>query len=471
MTKKALTLALAAAMAVSAVMTGCGSNGGSGGKGTDLSKGLKAVSDLKCKSNFVISICGATLEDGINSTTGQPAEGLNTLAKNQMKEKFPQVDVEFVSVPWDNASAKMQTILMSGGTDLFTQGGAFQPEYYKEGLSQDLTPFLEADTEFKYEDNFPANFRTHQNCTSYDGKALLTLPWAVGYRLIIYDAEIFDQWGVEYLSDTPTPEEVLEKAAKMTGTNPVTGKQNYGLWYSANTLNMSYLIPLCEYYGATECTGSWDDQANLQWSMDTDEYAKAVQWLIDAAEYVPDAATTGGGAEMFGTADNDIAIALDQNGGKMTALITQDPSQKDYLTGKFIPTMHFGKNGGNWTPCDGMGMASQLEGDDAQMAWHLLKYMTCDAAQWQEDNWGPAMSPNLGVQAGFPDWDIWRKKNAEVAAQATHPGYEINPFFQATIQPTLASMMSKAIAGETVDVKAELADLNKKAQDWSASKK
>lgn len=486
MSKKALTLILASAMAVSAMLSACNdssntsSTGGgttdpgsstTGDSGSGSTGGLKAVEDLDCKSDYIISICGATLEDGINTTTNQPAEGFNTLAKNQLKEKFPNIDVEFVAVPWDNASAKMQTILMSGGTDLFTQGGAFQPEYFKEGLSQSLNPFLEADTDFVYEDNFPANFRTHQNCTSYDGQDLLTLPWDVGYRIIMYDAEIFEQWGVEPLSNEPTPEEILEKASQMTGTNPVTGKQNYGLYYAANTLNMSFLVPLTEYYGATECTGSWDDQANLQWSMDTDEYAQAVQWLLDAAAYVPAASTTGGGAENWGTDDNDIAIYLDGNGAKMTSLIVQDESLKDHLTSKFVPTMHFGTDGGNWTPVDGMGMASQLTGDDAEMAWQLLKYMTCDAAQWREDQWGPSFSGNLNVQANFPDWDIWRKMNAEVSSHATHPGYEINPFFQATIQPTLASMMSRAIAGETVDVKAELADLNAKAVAWSESKK
>ena len=486
MTKKALTLMLAAAMALSAMMSACGddasktsseaSTGGetttsTGGSTGGETTGLKPASELDCKKDYIISICGATLEDGINSTTEQPAEGYNTLAANQLKEAFPNVDVEFNAVPWDNASAKMQTILMSGGTDLFTMGGAFQPEYFKEGLSQSLNPFIEADTEFVYEDNFPANFRTHQNCTSYDGKDLLTLPWDVGNRIIIYDATIFEQWGVEPLSEKPTPEEVLEKAAQMTGTNPVTGKQNYGLYYAANNLNMDYLIPLNEYYGGKECEGAWDDPGSWTWHMDTDEYAKAVQWLVDAAKFVPAAATTGQGAENWGTDDNDIAIYLSGNGAKMVSRIVQDPSLEEELTTRFVPTMHFGKNGGNWTPVDGMGMASQLEGDDAVMAWHLLKYMTCDAAQWRYDQWGPNFSSNLGVQANFPEWDIWAQMNARVSAEATHPGYEINPFFQASIQPALASMFSRSIAGETVDVKAELADLNQKAIAWSESKK
>lgn len=487
MTKRALTLILASAMAATTLLSACNSNNGgsstSGGSSTPTSGsttssdgggttgGLKPISELKTKKDFVIAICGATLEDGINNTTKLPAEGFQTLANTQLKEKFPNITVEISSVPWDNASAKVQTMLMSGSADLFTHGGAFQPEYYKEGLSQDLNPFLEADTEFVYEDNFPANFRTHQNCTSYDGQHLLTLPWDVGYRIIMYDAEIFEQWDVEPLPEYPTPEEILEKAGKMTGTNPVTGKQNYGIYIAANNLNMSWLIPLNEYFGGIECEGSWDDPGNLQWSMDTDEYAKAVQWLVDAVKFCPPAASTGQGTENWGTDDNDIAIFMDGGGGKMTAAIVQDESLKDHLTSKFVPTMHFGKNGGNWTPVDGMGMSAQLTGDDAEMGWHLIKFMTCDVAQWRQDQWGPNFSGNLNVQKTTPEWDIWRQMNARVSAQATHPGYEINPFFQATIQPTLASMMSRSIAGESVDVKAELADLNAKAVAWSESKK
>lgn len=448
-------------------------SGGGGGGGTEGDKieGLKPIEDLKTKKTFVITIAGATLEDGINSTTGQEAEGYNTLAKNQLKEKFPNIDVEFVGIPWDNVSARMQTALMSKETDLFTQGGAFQPEYFKEKLSQSLNKFIEADNDFKYTDNFPENFMSHQNCTSYDGKDLLTLPWDVGYRLIMYDAQIFDEWGVEPLSEKPTPEEVLEKAEKMTGTNPVTGKQNYGMYIAANSLNMSYLIPLQEYYGAKEAEGSWDDQGNLKWFMDTPEYAKAVQWLVDAAKFVPEAATTGAGNENWGTDDNDIAIYLDGNGGKMTSAIVQDASKEEYYTTRFIPTMHFGNNGGNWTPVDGMGIAAHLTGDDAEMAWHLLKFMTTDAAQWREDQHGPSFSSNINVQASYPKWDIWRQMNAKVSAQATHPGFEINPFFQASIQPVLASMISRSIAGESVDVDSELASLQKKAVDWSESRK
>lgn len=471
--KKLFTLLLAAAMTMS-VLASCGDKKeedkpATGGESAGTSEGLKAPEDLKTKDTFVISICGANLEDGINSTKETEAEGWNTYSSKYLKEDFPNITVEFVSVPWDNASAKMQTILMSASTDLFTQGGAFQPEYFKEGLSQSLNPFIEADTEFVYEDHFAAGWKSHANCTSYDGTQTITLPWAVGYRIVMYDAEIFEQWGVEPLSEYPTPEEVLEKALKMTGTNPVTGKQNYGSFTALNSLNMSFMIPTTEYFGAVECVGSWDDHAGLEWKMDSAEYTKAVEWVCDLTATMPEAASTGKGNELWGTADNDIAIYIDGGGGKMTSAIYKDESQKDFYCNKFIPVMHWGNNGGNWTPCDGMGIAATTTGDDAVMAWHLLKNMTTEAAMWNEEQWGPAFSPNLAVQATWPEWDIWRAMNARVIAEATHPGYEINPFYQAAIQPTLASIFSRAIIGEDVDVAAELAEINRKAIEWSES--
>jgi len=56
-------------------------------------------------------------------------------------------------------------------------------------------------------------------------------------------------------------------------------------------------------------------------------------------------------------------------------------------------------------------------------------------------------------------------------AKATHPGYEINPFYGSNMQPTFASMISRAIAGKKVNVSKELNDLQGKAVQWSKSKK
>ncbi|MCL1796014.1 MAG: extracellular solute-binding protein [Clostridia bacterium] len=422
------------------------------------------------KNKYTVAICGINLDDGLNATTEREAEGFNTLAATILKEKFPDIEIEFISVPWDGASAKIQSLLLSNDCDLFTQGGAFIPQYYKEGLIQSLTPFVAADAAWVYEDNFPANLKTHPHCMDYSGTDLLTLPWQIGYRSIIYDTVLFDQWGVEYLSEYPTPEEILEKAEKMTGINPVTGEENYGVWIAANSLNMSYLIPASEYYGDIGCDGNYDDPRNLDWSLNSEGFVKAVQWACDLSKFAPAAAATGQGFEKFGKEDNDIAIQIDRNGGVIMGVYYR--TGDDAMIERFVPTMHIGTNGGNWTPCDGMGMNANLKGADAEMGWEILKFMCGpEVSAWFFNNWGPYAVPHLiGTAELFDAKDIYLAKNALIVAKSTHPGYEINPFYGATMQPTFASMISRAMAGEEVDVQKELDDLQKTAVAWSSTK-
>jgi len=421
------------------------------------------------KSKYTIAICGINLDDGLNPTTEMEAQGFNAMAQTLMKEKFPDLDIEFIAVPWDGASAKIQALLMSNGCDLFTQGGAFIPEYYKEGLIQSLVPFMEADAEWAYEDNFPANLKTHPHTMDYAGVETLTLPWQIGYRVIIHDTLLFDQWGVEYLSEYPTPEELLEKASKMTGINPVTGEQNYGVWIAGNSLNMSYLVAASEYFGDIGCDGNYDDPRNLEWSLNSEGFVNAVQWAADIARYAPPAASTGQGFEKFGKEDNDIAIQIDRNGGAIMGVYYR--TGDDSMIDRFVPTMHIGTGGGNWTPCDGMGMNANLKGADAEMAWEILKFMAGpEVSEWFFTNWGPYAAPHLIGPSIFNPKDIYLAKNALIVAQASHPGYEINPFYGTAMQPTFASIISRSMAGEEVDVQKEMDDLQKKAIAWSSTK-
>ena len=422
------------------------------------------------KRKFTVAICGINLDDGVNVTTQANAQGYNTLATTLIKQKFPDLEIEFVAVPWDGADARIRTLLQSNGADLFNQGGAFMAQYFKEGLSASLTPFMEKDQNWRFDDVFPANLKSHPHVLSYDGKDMVALPWAIGYRLIIYDSLLFDQWGVEYLSEYPTPEEILDKARRMTGINPVTGEQNYGVWLGANSLNMSFIIPASEHFGDIGVNGNFDDPRNLRWSLNSPGYVKAVQWAVDLARFSPPASATGQGAEKFGLENNDIAIGVDRGGGPIMGVYYR--TGNDRLIARFVPTMHMGTNGGNWTPVDGLGINASLRGANADMAWELLKYIAGpEVTKWRFDNWGPSAMPYKNAATNlYNPKDIFLIMNARVAAVSTHPGYEVNPFYGSGIQPELASMLSRSIAGRAVNVQAELDALQAKAAAWSASR-
>ena len=452
--KRGKCLAIMALILAASLLASCSSKGSGGA----------------AKKKFTVAVCGINLNDGVNATTQMNALGYNTLAATLIKQKFPDIEVEFVAVPWDGADAKIRTLLQSNGCDLFSQGGAFMAQYYKEGLIASLSPFIEKDQDWKFEDVFSANLKTHPHIRSYDGANIVSLPWFIGYRVIIFDSLLFDQWGVEYLSEYPTPEEILTKAKKMTGINPITGEQNYGVWLGANSLNMSFIIPASEYYGDIGVNGNYDDLKNLRWSLNSPGYVKAVQWAVDLAKFSPPASATGQGFEKFGLENNDIAIQIDRPGASIMGVYYRTGNDK--MIARFIPTMHIGTNGGNWTPCDGMGINANLKGANADTAWELLKYITGpEVTKWRFDNWGPAAVPYKDAVGGlYNPKDVYLIMNDRIAAVSKHPGYEINPFYGSGIQPELASMFSRSIAGRAVNVQAEMDALQAKAVAWSASR-
>ena len=128
--------------------------------------------------------------------------------------------------------------------------------------------------------------------------------------MIVYDKKLFDDWGVEYLSETPTPEEVLHKAKRMTGKNPVTGEKNYGLWFQGNSLNQYTFVTLTYAYGAEGAVGSLNDLKRVRWELNKPEMKKVFEWLKEASTLAPPAFINGQGKENFGLENNNIAIGI-----------------------------------------------------------------------------------------------------------------------------------------------------------------
>jgi hypothetical protein len=295
------------------------------------------------------------------------------------------------------------------------------------------------------------------------------MPWTIGYRPITYDMLLFDQWGVEYLNEYPTPAEILDKAGRMTGINPVSGEENFGVHLAANSLNMSFLIPASEAFGNWEATGDWGDPRNIRWALNSPAYVQAVTWAADLIRFAPPAAATGQGAENMGRENNNVAIYMDRGGGAIMGHYyrTGDTTMVD----RFNVTMHVGWNGGNWTPADSMCMNANLSGADADMAWELIKYMVGpEIATWRFNNWGPSPMPHLISAQLYDPKDKFLAMNDRIVAASSHPGYEINPFYGSSIQPVLAEILSRSLAGETVNIQQMMDELQANAERWSSTR-
>jgi hypothetical protein len=233
---------------------------------------------------------------------------------------------------------------------------------------------------------------------------------------------------------------------------------------------MSFIASASMTYGDMGVTGDFSDPKNLQWSLNSEGFVKAVQWACDLSKFSPPSSATGQGFETFGRENNDVAIQIDRPSGAVMSTYYQ--SGDESMIARYGVSMNIGPDGSNWTPVDGVALNATLQGDDLPKGWEIMKELAGkDITTWRFKNWGPSAQPHLVSAELYDPKDLGLAVNNKIIeVSGVHPGYEMNPFYGSGIQPVLASMISRTMAGETVDVQKELDDLQAKAVAWSATK-
>lgn len=255
-----------------------------------------------------------SLEDKTDAISGKTSKGVKVL-KEEFEKQYPNAAVEFVLMGWDNYNEKTQTMLQSGAADVyqvpgiaaFAEQGLLEPlQSYIDKDSYDLGSYLNGQV-----DGWKAMGPDDQELQIYG------LPFIGDARVIVYDKQLFDEWGVEYLSESPTIEEVMEKASKMTGKNPKTGEQNYGLTFKGADA-ADTVMNINESLGGQWGTGFlWKD---MKLNFESETMVKSIDWLKEAIKYAPEGVMAGQGSENFLTENNNIAINLRESPGFINGL-------------------------------------------------------------------------------------------------------------------------------------------------------
>ncbi|MEF3303773.1 extracellular solute-binding protein [Paenibacillus sp. GYB003] len=438
----------------------------SGGGSPDTNSGdVAKVSDMK--ATVRVALAGWKLENGIDALTGNKTTGLNEYLKGTFNKMYPNIKLELYEIPWENVKAKQSAMLLSKDVDVLYTGGAFASQWYQEGLLRDLDDLIKVDTSFKPDIYLSGLFNNSYSTRSPDGTKQFGIPAVLGRRMTVFDTKLFQDWGVEPLSDKPTPQEVLDKAKKMTGKNPKTGEQNYGLYWSGNSLNGSTFVALTLAFGAKGAEGSLKDIKGIKWKLNTPEMVKVMEWLKEAAKLPPAGFVNAQGAENFGLAKNNIAIGLDQTGG---STMSEFRSKKDKaLLDRFEPRMNIGPKGEGWVAVDPFVMAKDAK--DPKAAWEVLKFLAGYETQkfmYQNYSYTPTLK-----NADFVDANDKFVKTALKIAEVGHSELmdEANPFFMSDIVPAVNGFISKAASGSAPDIQTFLNDLQARAEKWSANLK
>ncbi|MCR2823829.1 extracellular solute-binding protein [Lederbergia panacisoli] len=443
-------------------LAACSSSSGGGSKNNNKKSDIEVVSDME--ATVRVSLAGWQLEDGIDAITGIDNIGFETFLKEEFYPRYPNIKLEVYQVPWENAQAKQTAMLQSDDVDLIYSGGAFAAQWMEQGLLRSIDDLLTNDTGFNGDMYLKGIWENSYSTVAYDGNTRFGLPAILGKRVTIYDKKMFEDWGVEPLSENPTPEEILDKAKQMTGKNPVTGEDNYGLWWSGNALNASTFVALTHAYGAVGAVGALDDLKNIEWKLNEPEMVKVLEWIKAAAKYPPVEFVNGQGAENFGIETNNIAIALDHSGGATMGEYRANKDQE--LLNRFVPVLNLGPKGQGWVAMDPFVMAKNAKNVEA--SWEVMKFLAgYETQKWNYENF--QATPTLAEADFVLPEDKFVKKAMEVADVSPSVMMdEANPFFSSEIAPAINGFISQAANDQAPDIQKFLDDLQKRAVDWSA---
>lgn len=418
-----------------------------------------------------VAYAGGEAEDGVNEITGMRRRSFATVFEESFTPKFPDVKVEITCVPWTDYEAQIQAMLMSNNVDVIGSGGS-ENMFYNQGLLLELDDLLANDSDFKPEELFigSAWFDNVFN-TSPDGKRY-GLPAVIGYRMIVYDKLIFDDWGVEYLSNHPTPEEVLEKAEKMTGTNPKTGVQNYGLWFEGNNLANSLYTTLGIYYDAPGFTGNRADGfKTFKMEFNTPNAVKIFEYIEKAVKFANPAIAMNSGGESLGLEDNAVAIYLEASPRIIIPNYIKSGKTDTSMIERFVPTMNFGPNGEGWVACDNIVIAKNA--NNLEASWEVAKFLVSyDFFKYCYEDifWLTPLKPEV---ADYIDpKDIYTQTALEIAKFGSVNAHDYLPELNTMeITPFVAGFVAQCVNNQNPTPQEAADNLQARAERWQSSLK
>ncbi|SFL69395.1 ABC-type glycerol-3-phosphate transport system, substrate-binding protein [Gracilibacillus orientalis] len=451
---KSFWLMLLFMFVVAVLAVGCSSDDTAGDNGSGNDEG--AVDGEWEGQTIKVQLIGDfDLEDSTDPITGETTKGLQVI-KDEFESQHPGATVEFIIMPWEGYTEKTQAMITSGEADVYQMPGI--ADFAAQDVLEPLEPYIENDSEFDL-DIFIDNQVNGWKALGSDSDELgiYGLPFLGDARFIAYDKQLFDEWGVEYLSEHPTMEEIEEKAKQMTGENPVSGEENYGIWFRGDWSSAFTLINIAEGQNGSWGNGfAWDE---IEFNFDSPEMESGLEWLLDMKEYAPDGLVSDQGSEKWLTPDNDIAIMLNQGPGD-----TIMPAYAQGLGDRIAIAQEFKNDEGVGGMFAGSPITMAKDSENKDLAWEWMKFATSETVQqyiFEEANGMPAIK-------AAETWDSYAEvKNLmdptmEAMSTPWTPRY---PWASSQPRFILTSEVEAALTGERSATEA-VEKAQKESQEW-----
>ncbi len=174
--------------------------------------GTDVVDDKQWSGTIKVQMIGNfKMEDSTDPVSGVKTKGVHFL-KEEFERTHPGATVEFLLMGWDSYQQKTQAMLMSGEADVYQVPGI--ASFAAQDLLEPLAPYIEKEN-YDLNNYIDGQINGWKAMSPSDEELeIYGLPVLGDTRVIVYDKKLFDDWGVEYLSEEPTIDEIVEKSSK-----------------------------------------------------------------------------------------------------------------------------------------------------------------------------------------------------------------------------------------------------------------
>jgi hypothetical protein len=409
-----------------------------------------------------VMMIGYPDKDSTDPVTGAKVPGIGQL-QSAFEKANPSINLQIINIPWGSGatsySAKTDAMIKAGDACLYEMPGA--QDYGRQGQLVNLDSFIKSDNHFK--NVWGALLNTSRSWGPTNPKSLFYLPDNTGVRVINWDSTIFKNYGVAPLSLHPTLKEIQEKAAKMTGKDPVTGQQTYGYWYQGKYAVWQFMA-IGDAMGAS--WGQTNPNGTLTIHFNTPQYVKALKWFVMMSKYAPKGALASDTMpDGFMTNQNVVAIIPEGEQGYFIAPLIANPS----LRSQFRTSYNLrGANGhGGVNTVSPLAMAQNCNNKPA--AWTALKWL---AGSPQAETYYFEAAGRVPTTVGSASLVPGLKQlpDAKVIVGSPQQADPVYPWAADDPRWALQSALEGALAG-TVTPQQALAQAQKKTNQWLAEQK
>ncbi len=432
---------------IGSMLTGCGNNAE-----TDV------TDDTPGKTVLKVQLIGDFKEeDFTDPISGKSLKGVHVL-EEEFEKLHEDIDLQYIIMGWDDYQKKTQAMMIANEADVYQAPGI--GALADQNLLEPLQPYIDRD-QFDLSVYIDGQVDGWKVVAPGDTEPqIYGLPFIADTRFILYDKQLFDEWGVEYLSAQPTLEEVIEKGTQMTGINPVTGKENFGFFHKGTDAG-DIVMNLNEYFGGTWGTGNRSSEMKV--NFDTDTMKQALEALLEINRNAPTGVMANQGGELFTTAENNCAIHLRSHPAMLNNIYAQGLQDRYGVARLFI-----NEDAGMGGMFAGSPVVISANSQVKDAAWEYVKFVSSDVfAQNFWENLRNEGMPCQKVALSFDDV----KNDENVAAMFDTLQYLWTPryVYRAGQAKSILTNAVEEVALNGKDISQALSSAQKEVDDWVAA--